>query len=96
MIKTVKTISHKAYDFLEKQSKAPKSFPISGEKFLLYDERIESLDISIGLKDALVKMGFTLDSIVNSGPDDLAEKLRIDKYVGQIIFEEAKKLKTPF
>lgn len=94
MIKTVKNISHKTYGFLEKKIQAPKSFSISGKKFLLYDERIESLDISIGLKDALIKMGFTLDSIVNTGPDDLAEKLRIDKYVGQIIFEEAKKLKS--
>jgi len=95
-MKTVKTISHKTYDSLEEKVQAPKSFSISAKKFLAYDERIESLDISIGLKDALIEMGFTLDSIVNSGPDDLAEKLRIDKYVGQIIFEEAKKLKSQF
>ena len=94
-MKTVKTISHKT-DFVEEEVQDLKSFAISAKKFLPYDKRIESLDISIGLKDALIKMGFTLDSIVNSGPDDLAEKLRIDKYVGQIIFEEAKKLKTPF
>lgn len=94
MIKTVKTISHKTYDLLGKKMQAPKSFPIDGKKFPPYDERIESLEISIGLKDALIKMGFTLDSIVNTGPDDLAEKLRIDKYVGQIIFEEAKKLNS--
>lgn len=94
-MKTVKTISHKT-DFVEEAVQDRKSFSISAKKFLPYDKRIESLDISIGLKDALIKMGFTLDSIVNSGPDDLAEKLRIDKYVGQIIFEEAKKLKTPF
>ena len=94
-MKTVKTISHKT-DFVEEAVLDRKSFSISAKKFLPYDKRIESLDISIGLKDALIKMGFTLDSIVNSGPDDLAEKLRIDKYVGQIIFEEAKKLKTTF
>ena len=94
-MKTVKTISHKT-DFVEEEVQDLKSFSISAKKFLPYDKRIESLDISIGLKDALIKMGFTLDSIVNSGPDDLAEKLRIDKYVGQIIFEEAKKLKTTF
>ncbi|MDR4512308.1 MAG: hypothetical protein MRJ93_11470 [Nitrososphaeraceae archaeon] len=94
-MKRVKTISHKI-DLVEEKVQDLKSFSISAKKFLPNDERIEALGISIGLKDALIKMGFTLDSIVNSGPDDLAEKLRIDKYVGQIIFEEAKKLKTQF
>lgn len=94
-MKTVKTISHKTYDRLEEKVEDPTiSFSTFADKFLTYDDKINCLQISTGLKDALIKMGFTIDSILNTDPAEIAEKLRIDKYVGQIIFEEAKKLRS--
>ncbi|MFB5600535.1 MAG: hypothetical protein ACE5SW_09945 [Nitrososphaeraceae archaeon] len=93
-MKTVKTISHKTYRLEEKVENQTISFPTLADKFLTYDDKINCLQISIGLKDALIKRGFTIDSILNTDPAEIAEKLRIDKYVGQIIFEEAKKLRS--
>ena len=92
-MKTVKTVSHETYDrVLEKMEEPVIAFSTFADKFLTYDDKINRLQISIGLKDALIKKGFTIDSILNTDPAEIAEKLRIDKYVGQIIFEEAKKL----
>ncbi|MGD1835251.1 MAG: hypothetical protein ACPKQO_05975 [Nitrososphaeraceae archaeon] len=60
------------------------------------DNRIHLINISSGLKDALHNAGFTIDSILSYGPANLAEKLGIDEYVGQIIFNETKKLRINF
>jgi hypothetical protein len=55
------------------------------------DERLEYLDIPNGLVELLQINDFTIEMILEDGPSQIAEKLGIDGYVAQIIFEEAKK-----
>ena len=53
---------------------------------------IQLLDLATGIKDSLIKAEFTTISLIlNSTTADISEKLGIDLYVAQIIFEEAKK-----
>ena len=53
---------------------------------------IQQLEIASGLKESLLKAGFTVDSIVSEGPDAVSTVLGIEPYVAKIIYEEAKKL----
>jgi ribonuclease HII len=47
------------------------------------------------LKDSLIEAGFTtIDFICRSTTTNISEKLRIDLYVAQIIFEEAKRMRN--
>ena len=55
------------------------------------DERLELVDISKGLIDILQNAGFTIEKILDSEPSDIAEKLGIDSYVGEIIYKETTK-----
>jgi hypothetical protein len=57
------------------------------------DERIEHLDIPKGLVEVLQINGFTVEKILEYGPSQIAEKLGIDDYVAQIIFNETTKEK---
>ncbi len=58
-----------------------------------YDKvAINSLDIADGLKELLIKYGFTLEELLNMSPSELAESLGIDKYIAQIIESAAAKL----
>jgi hypothetical protein len=52
---------------------------------------IHRLEIANGLKDALVHADFTVDSIIKSGPSQIASTMGIDLYVAKIIFNAAKK-----
>ena len=52
------------------------------------DERLEYLNISIGLIELLQINDFTVEKILQYGPSKIAEKLGIDDYVAQIIFSE--------
>ena len=52
---------------------------------------IHSLEIANGLKDALIHADFTIESILNSGPGEIASIMGIDPYVAEIIFNAAKK-----
>jgi hypothetical protein len=52
---------------------------------------IHKLEIANGLKDALVHADFTVDSIIKSGPSQIASTMGIDLYVAKIIFNAAKK-----
>ena len=52
------------------------------------DERLEYLDIPKGLIELLQINGFTVEKILEYGPSKIAEKLGIDDYVAQIIFNE--------
>jgi hypothetical protein len=52
------------------------------------DERLEYLDIPIGLIELLQINGFTVEKILEYGPSKIAEKLGIDDYVAQLIFSE--------
>ncbi|MGB8023121.1 MAG: hypothetical protein WCF06_02245 [Nitrososphaeraceae archaeon] len=56
------------------------------------DPGIQLLEIAPGLKDSLVNTGFTIESIVNSGPNEVASALGIESYVAKIIFDAAKKI----
>ncbi|HET9808041.1 MAG TPA: hypothetical protein VFP49_14160 [Nitrososphaeraceae archaeon] len=55
------------------------------------DERLEYIDIPKGLVEVLQINGFTIETILEYGPSQIAEKLGIDDYVAQIIFNETTK-----
>jgi hypothetical protein len=55
------------------------------------DQRLELLEIPKGLIEILHNAGFTIEKIVDSEPSDIAEKLGIDSYVGEIIHKETSK-----
>jgi hypothetical protein len=42
------------------------------------DHGIDELEIATGLKDALINSGLTIESILNSGPVEIASVLGID------------------
>ena len=52
------------------------------------DERLEHLDIPKGLIELLQINGFTIESILEYGPSQIAEILGTDDHVVQIIFNE--------
>jgi hypothetical protein len=55
---------------------------------------IQLLELASGIKDALISSGFlTIKSILNSTASDISSKLRVDLYIAQIIFQEAKRVK---
>ena len=58
------------------------------------DERLEYLDIPKGLIELLQVNGFTVEKILEYGSSNIAEKLGIDEYVAQIIFNETNSKKT--
>jgi hypothetical protein len=47
--------------------------------------RINSLEIADGLKELLIKYGFTLEELLTMPASDLAEFLGIDLYIAKII-----------
>jgi hypothetical protein len=55
------------------------------------DERLDYLDIPKGLVEVLQINGFTIEMILEYGHSQIAEKLEIDDYVAQIIFNETTK-----
>ena len=55
------------------------------------DERLDYLDIPQGLVEVLQINGFTIEMILEYGHSQIAEKLGIDDYVAQIIFNETTK-----
>jgi hypothetical protein len=52
------------------------------------DERLDYLDIPKGHVELLQINGFTIEMILEYGPSKIAEKLGIDDYIAQIIFNE--------
>ena len=50
------------------------------------------MEIASGLKESLLRAGFTVDSILSEGPDAVSTVLGIEPYVAKIIYDEAKKL----
>lgn len=73
------------------------SFSISSLKIAIWkDERLDYLDIPQGLVEVLQLHGFTIEMILDSEPYDIAEKLGIDPYIGEIIFRETEKAITSF
>ena len=55
------------------------------------DQRLELIEIPKGLIEILQNAGFTIEKILDSCPADIAEKLGIDFFVGEIIHKETKK-----
>ncbi len=55
------------------------------------DPRLELVEISKGLIEILQNAGFTIEKILDDEPSNIAEKLGIDSYIGEIIFKETKK-----
>jgi hypothetical protein len=55
---------------------------------------INSLDIADGLKELLIKYGFTLKVLLNTSSSKIAEFLGIDQYVAEIICTSARKSLT--
>ena len=53
---------------------------------------INSLDIADGLKELLIKYGFTTEVLSSMPSSELAEFLGIDKYIAQLIGSAAVKL----
>jgi hypothetical protein len=53
---------------------------------------INSLDIADGLKELLIKYGFTTEVLSSIPSSELAEFLGIDKYIAQLISSAAVKL----
>lgn len=60
------------------------------------DNGIDALEIAVGLRDALINSGLTMESIHNSGPAEIASILGIDLYVAKIIFDESLKWRKKF
>jgi hypothetical protein len=55
---------------------------------------VNLLELADGIKDALDNAGFsTINSILECSTPDISNKIGVDQYVGQIIFEEAKRVK---
>jgi hypothetical protein len=51
------------------------------------------LQIADGVRDALISGGFsTIKSILESTTSDISNRVGIDQYVAQIVFEEAKRV----
>ncbi len=55
------------------------------------DQRLELIEIPKGLVEILQNAGFTIEKILDSEPSEIAEKLGIDSYVGEIVFKETTK-----
>jgi hypothetical protein len=55
---------------------------------------IQLLEIASGLKESLLRAGFTVDSIISKGPNAVSTALGIELYVAKIIYDEAKKITT--
>lgn len=51
---------------------------------------IYMLEVATGIRDLLVSSGFTLESLLRSGPAGIASTLGIEIYVARLIFNAAK------
>jgi hypothetical protein len=70
-------------------------FSANNKDYIYYDNAIiNSLDIADGLKELLIKYGFTLEELLTMSISDLAQYLGIDLYVANIISNAAKKLSS--
>jgi hypothetical protein len=54
---------------------------------------IQLLELAPGIKDALIRSGFlTIKSVLNNTTAGIADKVGVDLYIAQIIFQEAKRV----
>ncbi len=54
-----------------------------------FSDWVQELDIADGLKQLLTDAGFTIESLIRLGYQELSEMLNIDPYVGKLIVEAA-------
>ena len=54
------------------------------------DQRLELVEIPKGLIEILQNADFTVEKILDSEPSEIAEKLGIDSYIGEIIYKETR------
>jgi hypothetical protein len=56
---------------------------------------IQVLELARGIKDALISSGFlTIKSVLSSTTAGIADKVGVDLYIAQIIFQEAKRVEA--
>ena len=55
---------------------------------------VQDINIAIGLKDALLNAGITLEKIIDCSSEEIAITLGIDQYVATLIKQEAEKTRT--
>lgn len=53
---------------------------------------VQELDIAEGLKQLLIDAGFTIESVIGLGYQEVSETLHIDPYVGKLIIEAAQNI----
>ncbi len=84
--------SSSSLSYHKKRSKI-KDFGANNNDYVYPDNAIiNSLDIADGLKELLIKYGFTLEELLTMSISDLDEYLGIDLYIANIISNSAKKL----
>lgn len=55
---------------------------------------VYDLPVADGIKEMLIKRGYTREKILNTKVSSLAENLQIDYYVALLIYNSAKKVTT--
>jgi hypothetical protein len=61
----------------------------------MVESDIYLLQLADGVRDALINGGFsTMKSVLECTTSDLSNKIGVDQYVAQIIFEEAKRVRS--
>jgi hypothetical protein len=55
---------------------------------------VYELPVADGIKEMLIKRGYTREKILNTKVSSLAENLQIDYYVALLIYNSAKKVST--
>jgi hypothetical protein len=59
----------------------------------MVESDIHLLQLADGVRNALINAGFsTIKSILECTTSDLSNKIGVDQYIAQIIFEEAKRI----
>lgn len=60
----------------------------------MVESDIYLLQLADGVRDAVINGGFsTIKSVLECTTSDLSNKIGVDQYVAQIIFEEAKRVR---
>ena len=61
----------------------------------MVESDIYLLQLADGVRDALINEGFsTMKSVLECTTSDLSNKIGVNQYVAQIIFEEAKRVRS--
>ena len=59
----------------------------------MVESDIHLLELADGIKDTLINSGFsTINSIIECTTSDLSNKIGVEQYIAQIIFERPKEL----